>query len=1192
MRKFGTVLLKDTNQVYEVVWYGSKAGFERLDVIEDISEYNETNTSNCIASYYKKQQEKYYGDTDLIKRIFRNISEASTFRGESRQEIDVKEGNVEILQLNENEALGYKCFSVMVRGLYERQYYETPDMVIDYDLIESNVNNEASPINMPDYVSFGLVDAKVIRESSSGDYYSEEYLRAKYPLEHMDDYDIVVVDSMEMALKRLEQFKNAPTKVKAVDLETTGLEWFMYGKDVIVGIVLSWNENEGTYYPFRQEAFKYNLPISFMQTILDVVNDQPSDVMIIGHNAKVEKQGIWKEDVNYVGNSDYAREWDEAWLEHALVNPNLRIDGDSMLLSILCNPVFKKGVHSLKSLAYRIRGKFFLELQDIFKDKKNIKFNILPENMVKLYACMDTANTIAVWNHLIKKLPPDEMGILALESRMVEITAANEFYGMRTRTDVLVKSLENEEYKVKMLGDMFREIHKTSANINSNNVRRDIFYNKLRCPVEVKTKTGAPSTSNVALKRIVELGTKKEYDENRVPADIVDMNNAVVVKGTALAANRYPSLVILEQYAKSMKELGAFRRIERKSVRGRVMFSLNQAGAATGRATSDAHQYSDGMKKLIVADSDDYYLWSADFKQIELRILAYLAGQEDLIELERNPDVDIHRAVLSIITKKPIWAISAEERKKGKSTNFGVVYMMSAFGLAKKNAGPAYTDGDLIEAMQSINGFYNGLPKIKEFVHSNEVSVKKNGYMKTKFKRYRYFKEILDPTLDPKSVASKVRAANNTPVQGFGADYLKIVQCNINDYIKKKGWDKKVESDGVMLPLVRIMLPIHDEVLVSSHKSIPHEEIITMFKVCMEMKINGAPPFFSAPAMVNSWYDGKLDKYEIDLRFRDQIVEAWDNGKTRLLHAESFCDEFDYLEVREIKKFCKRMRTQHLKDRKLQDITDDECMGIANSLESSVLEKLKKHFISKEEIYSSEDDYTVLTIKRMLDAEFSPYLEDLARFRVGRLQKYMDDLICKYKTPEEVAAHVDHPELTHTLISVEIKKGEKFEHVEAIKEAVKRYMEKNEVKAADMKSLMLSENADKLEDREILRDFGDLEQFMQFDENGEVIEDEDEESEEDDLMTVTNNSSTVVERIVEQTYCTYLLDEILIDLTDFNNCQDKAEEVNINLAKMSNKNGPYRAVYLIKGRALKTNLYFDPIHKEIDRVIKAVKEAG
>lgn len=1185
MLELGVVRLKEQNVQYNIVDMSCSSGFSRLDVFEDDIEYSIIDTGNCVAAYYKKQQEKFYGDVDLIKRIFRTKNLVMSVDVKAEQKVEIIDGKPTITITKKDERAGIYSKVVMVSGEYKYKEYETEDTHIIINDIDNRHDLEIRVINLNEYMSYSLSKDKMVGNSSA-DYYSEEYLRAKYNLDHLDKFDLVVVDSMVTAVARLKQWAEAPTKVKAIDLETTGLEWCMFGKDVITGIVLSWGEMDGTYFPFRQEKFKYNLPISFIQTILDTVNSQPKDVKIIGHNAKVEIQGIWKEDKHYVGYSDYAREWDKDCEINGLDNPQLRIDGDSMLLSILVNPTFERNTHSLKGLAYRIRGLTFLELDDIFIDKKNIKFNVLPPNIVKLYACTDTANTIAVWNYLLPKLPTIELSILDLESKLIYVTAENEFYGMRTRRAKLVDAIANENYKINVLGDMFRKIHKTSKNINSNQVRADIFYKKLRCPIRVRTKTGQPSTSNIALKEIVESGRLSEYDKTKIPKDIKDMFGKTIIKGEELISNKYPSLVILQHYAKAVKEYGALRRIERKSVRDRVMFGINQAGAATGRRTSDAHQYSDAMKDIIMADSDEHRFWSADFKQIELRILAYLAGQEDLIELESDPDVDVHRAILSIITGKPIWAISAKERKKGKSTNFGVVYMMSAYGLAKKNTeGHKCTDEDVVAAMESINGFYNGLPKIKAFVKHNEEFIREKGYIRTKFGRFRYFKEVLDPNTSEKVIASKIRAGNNTPVQGFGADWLKIVECNMRDYIREKGWDEKVDCNGVWLPKVRMMLSIHDEVLVSTHKSIPIEEIITMFKTCMEMKVKGAPPFFSAPAMVNTWLDGKNDQFEIDIRFRDEIVEAWEHGHKRLLHADTYDDSLDYKQVAEIESYCRKARKDFLSDidfpdgkfKPKQETIDKVKQRVQ---ETNMLNMLTKHFISQDEKFR-EDEIADIVAKRVLDESYSHYLEDLTRFRSGRLKKYMDGLIAEYKTVDAVAEHVRHPELTHTLIAVEIKKDEKFDHMEAIHEATRRYMEKR-----DTTEILDVNEVEYEEDRGSMTEFEELEEYIEFDQDGNVIMEDDEtiDGDKDDLTVLHERDYAL--QSVERERAVYMLNDVIVDMSDYKPTDEEAERINQNIAAISSKDKPYNVVYYINNKLVRSQLYIDYVPKLINNLFE------
>lgn len=894
MQKFGTVSFSKSNELFYLVWYTSIGGVERIDIIENLNEYDLIDTSDCVAAYFRKTTELVYGDSTVVEELLRTKRNALMFNGKCTQDIDTSSGKFRVVQEKQDQSIGmyYKVIQEDGYNVYEE--YSTPECKIVIDTIKSDSGVDIPPLNIKQYKTLNSILGSTEMQVELAEYYSLEHLKAKYPLAHIEENDFVVVGSTEEARERLTRWANAPTKVKAIDLETTGVEWNAFGKDVLTGVVMSYDTDESTYYPFRQENFQFNLDLKFLEEILNAVNTQSEDVVIVAHNAKVELQGIWKEDINYVKNSEYAVAYAEKYGGTlGLVNPKLRIDADSMILSILQNPIFRRGTHALKSSVQRIENKFYLELSDVFVDHKSISFNVLPEEIVRYYACPDTANTIKVYNHLIRLLPKDELGVLALEGRLLRVTAQNEFFGLREDRKTLIDAIENNIFVTDMLKRRFQEIHRVSANINSNDVRRDIFYNKLRCKVEVRTKTGKPATSRVALKRLIETGVIKNPKLETAPPSLVDLHGKVVVKGSDLISNRYPSLVLLEQYALKEKELGALKRLERNTRQGRVTFRLNQSGAATGRQTSDAHQYSDTMKSLVLADSEEHLLWSVDFKQVELRILAFLAGQEDLIELERDMNIDIHRAILSIITGKPIWQISAKERKLGKSTNFGVVYKMSAYGLAKKNAGPAFTDEDLKLAEKSILDFYNGLPKIKQLTLRNEEELRRDGYVKTRFNRYRYFKEILDPTVPESNKRAMVRAGNNTPVQGFGADYLKMVEITMQEYIDSKGWDEKVECNGVYLPKVRIMLSIHDELLVSSHKSIPVEELIIMFKECMEMEIEGAPPFFAAPALIDNWYLGKKDAYEIDLPFRDKIIEAWNKEKKSLLTVENYLNDLN-----------------------------------------------------------------------------------------------------------------------------------------------------------------------------------------------------------------------------------------------------------------------------------------------------------
>jgi hypothetical protein len=534
------------------------------------------------------------------------------------------------------------------------------------------------------------------------------------------------------------------------------------------------------------------------------------------------------------------------------------------------------------------------------------------------------------------------------------------------------------------------------------------------------------------------------------------------------------------------------------SVDGYFKFYINQVGAGSNRQTSDAHQFSDTMKSCALADSPHHGLVSCDWKQVELRILAGLAGQKDLMELEADADVDIHRAILSIIQKKPMYLISEEDRKKGKSVNFGVVYMMTEYGLARRDFGPAYTKANLAEERKKITDFFNGLPYIKAYLKGNEEFLRKNGYIKTAFNYYRYFPELLDPTYDEKAAQSLIRSGNNTPVQGTGAQMLKMVETNVWNYIRSKGWEKEKEYDGKMLPMVRMILPIHDEILLSYDKSIPKEEIITMFKECMELDIKDMPPFYAAPAFIDNWYQGKDSAYEVDIPFRDKIVEEYKKGNY-LLQGK------DYLEV-------------------------------------------------------------------------------LQEYRNGEIREYMEDLIRKYKTVDEVAKHVTHDSLTHTLIETMLTKKDrkKLTHLERIREAVKRYMDNLE--SNGQLEVVLSKEVD---DTTAYMDTDEwAATYTHIDSNGDLIVEEENEEEPDDIGTITE-LLPVEERTVSECHCLYLMNECLIDLTELD-WSTEAETVNQEIQKLTKPDGYYNIVYVVGKRTIKTRLKINYVENEINEIFDKV----
>ena len=1085
MLKIGKVSLSaKSDKTYYIVSHSDDLGNSRNDLLEYVEYYHELDSSRALASVIVTGGVQYsMGEVNIMNKASRIINQSVFLTVPERKSAKVVDGKfiLEVSKESDDESIMY--LAKYESGRLVSEFYKTADGIVEYyQFDKSSYDSKQKPLNWDEYE----MEGKVVKESAyktvktlQAEFLPYEELLRKFPqVTHVLEHDYVIALSYEEAEKRLKQWIEAPEQLKSVDIESYSTDWGPYSENRITGVFLGFGEEWSTYFPFRQQNFPYNLPIEYLRKIFDAVNSQPAypQTIILAHNAKFEIQGFYQEFREY-----------------------LRVDIDTYVLAVLINPLIKKNSHTLKTLTSQVDNKFYLELKHIFIGP--IRFNVLPPEIVLLYGCPDATSPAKVYKSLIKKLPKDELFVMHLDMGIIIVKAINEFYGINMNQERLKKLIDEEEYKVNLLSNMFRKIHKTSRNINSPDVLADIIYNKLRCKVEVYTDKGKPATSKFAIDRIIDLGAQKITEDTVIPADILGLDGKPIIEGVSLAKNKYPSLVIYQTYKKCCKELGALKRLVNRSVGGYFKFYINQVGAGSNRQTSDAHQFSDTMKSCAIADSPYHGLVSCDYKQVELRILAGMAGEEPLIEKERNPDIDIHRAILSIIKKKPIWQISEEERKSGKGVNFGVVYMMSEYGLARREYGPGYTAAQLNEQRQKITDFFNGLPRIKKLLKDNEEFLKEHGYIKTAFNYYRYFPELLDPTTEPKLVKSLIRSGNNTPVQGTGAQLLKMAETKVWAYIRKKGWDKLKDYGGIMLPMVRMILPIHDEILLSYDKEIPKEEIIAMFKECMELDIEGMPPFFAAPAFIDNWYEGKDPVYEVDIPFRDEVVERWKNGE-----------------------------------------------------------------------------------KTFVDGE---YVSILKKYRNNEIRTYMTDLISKYHTPEEVAKHIDHPSITHTLIEVMIDKADrkKLTHEERILEAAKRYianMDKEEVK-----DMQIVNTEDDLKDELMAFDEWAT-QYVHTDETGAlIVESLGEEAEYADDTYYEDESMLYDVDSAEAPNFMYLASECIVDLTNYT--LEQAKVIDEKIKELSTDDSYYSVCYVNKFKVMDAGFKINAVDKELAEIFNSME---
>lgn len=1062
MKKVGTFYTGDGNYKYSVISYDSSAG-ARLDIIPDMKDYRAALTDTCTASIITTNATVYYGDKNLVDTVRRIITKASLFPVPDSTNARFENGAfvVEISKESEDGLIRY--YSKTVNGALTKEQYSTEEGSLTYD--EYNVYEafELKPINYNAYVEAYSEEQVTQAKPTEEGYYDFDTLWNMYPeARHVltdPKNDYVVVESYEQAVERLKIWAASPEKLKTIDIESLDKEWFPGSTNRITGVILGIDEYWSTFFPFIQDAFDYNLPLEFLYQIFNAVCDQPKDVLIIAHNGKFEIEGFLQE-----------------------FREIIRIDIDTFVLAKLVYPD-KWSDHSLKGLSEELNEEKYLELKDIFKGK--IRFNVLPKKIVKWYACPDGTNPVKIFKKLMKLLPEDEQALFfQVETKLLKVKAFNEFYGMRLDQDELGIYLPALEGDVEKLKQTFMDMHHTTRNINSNDTMMDILYNKLNITPTVFTSSNMPATSKTAISEAINAGYKlgPENPDAPVPMDILDHAGEVLVKGQDMHDNRYPSLLVYQKYKLQAKQAMDLKRLVGNCYGGFFHFYVNQLGTDTSRQSSDAQQFSATMKKMALPDTPYHHLASCDYHQVELRILFGEAGQEDLFQLACQPEVDLHRAVASKIKKKEVWEISEEERQASKGVNFGVVYMMSEYGMAQRDCGPRYTTEDLNERRNRISSFMNAFPNIKMYLEGNKKTIRDTGQIKTAMGYYRYFPQVLKPDADEATIQKAIRAGNNTPIQGYCATILKMSEIMIFEEFERRGWLKEKDYDGIKRPMARLILPIHDEHLFTFDKEIPIEEICEIFRDCMEFPIEGLPPLYSSPAIIRNWLDAKDDAYEIPLDLRDKAIEDYHKGI----------------------------------------ITFDD----------------------------------------------RPYLEILDEFRKKEIDEYLIPLFEEYKTPEEVAKHVRHDGLTHTIIATIPKaKRKKLTHDQRILEGVKAWYEKNE-------TIFEFDREEPVDDD----DWGST--YVREDDEGNLIEEVVGEVEDATVLQKLEEEKAI---ILDKEYSRFVftMTDLFVDLSQLS--EDVCRKINAEMIKRHKDNGDYNVVYVIGNNFHRTDLFvpYDPHYKNL-----------
>ena len=425
--------------------------------------------------------------------------------------------------------------------------------------------------------------------------------------------------------------------------------------------------------------------------------------------------------------------------------------------------------------------------------------DLTPEEVYE-YACEDADITFQLYEILHKKVKDDELEEIAntVDFPLIEVLGDIEYYGIKLDVEMLEGFSKDLDIDIKELEKEIYEKAGEEFNINSPAQLGKILFDKLGLPSGKKTKTGQYSTNESVLTK---LAVKFE-----IPSLILEYRSLAKLKSTYVDA--LPSMINPET--------------------GRIHTDFNQTVAATGRLASSNPNIQNipirtargrEIRKAFIAE-DGYKIMSADYSQVELRVIAHISKDEAMIEAFKNGE-DIHaRTAKEIFHLNSLDEVTQDHRRKAKEVNFGIPYGLSAYGLAS-NLGIENSEGK-----EMIDEYFNRFPNIQKYIDETKVFAKEHEYVKTLLGRRRYIPDINASNWNVRGFAERV--AINMPIQGTAADVIKLAMINTHEYLEN--------SDLIS----RMLLQVHDELIFEIHESeletVP-AKIIELMEGAMKMDV-------------------------------------------------------------------------------------------------------------------------------------------------------------------------------------------------------------------------------------------------------------------------------------------------------------------------------------------------------------------
>ena len=640
---------------------------------------------------------------------------------------------------------------------------------------------------------FGIEELKVVKEDTEGLTKIYEELEFKSwlqeepkqqtskPKQLNSNYELI---NSEEALDKIIKAASK-SKVIAIDTETTGLD---YMDADLVGVSMAYEAGKAFYIPFGHEKqevsqLKEKIVLEKLKPFLEKVQNK-----IIGQNIKFDRNILARYGIKI--NS---------------------VKNDTMMMSYVLDASATR--HNLDALSsYYLNHKTSTFEEVAGKGVKQVTFDKVPLDLATNYAAEDADITLRLYEVLepklnsiksLKKLMED------IEIPLIEVLSDMEQNGTLLNSKILASQSKDLESRIKKLEKLAYEIAGEEFNLGSTKQLREIFFDKLNYRVIKKTPGGQPSTDEKVLQELSE-----EYE---LPKVLLEHRTLSKLKSTY--TDKLPGQV--------------------SSNTGKVHTSFHQAVTTTGRlSSSDPNlqnipiRTEDGrrIRQAFEATKGNKII-SADYSQIELRVMAHLSKDKGLLEAF-NQGEDIHSKTASEVFDVNLDEVTADLRRNAKAINFGLIYGISAFGLGKQLG----INRNL--AAEYMGMYFEKYPGVKDYMETTKDAARDAGYIETLFGRRLYLRDINASNAIRRQASERV--AINAPVQGSAADIMKIAMINAHRSLK----ESKLKA--------QLTLQVHDELIVDAPTK-EADKVVELLTNSMQEAANLDVPLVVDIGIGNNW---------------------------------------------------------------------------------------------------------------------------------------------------------------------------------------------------------------------------------------------------------------------------------------------------------------------------------------------------